>query len=194
MLGEVGTAAGQREEAVGALVEAVAWSDRYAAVGVKSGLLAEWGTAQERLGQVESAETTLKRAVAMAERLKGSDELLDARCHLAKVQVKYRLLQDYFDTVGPLIDLARKHRLDAASRHLPAMVMATHGRAWVAYGDAARGLAALDETRAVLPPETTPSLRGQFNLARASALIALNRVTEAGADIERELPLIFARS
>ncbi len=193
ILGEVSRTAEQPGEARDALVEALAWSDRFDARGVQGILLAELGKAQERLGQLEAAAATLARAVVLSEQLGDTAVLHNARFELARFQVRNRLLRDFLDTARPEVDWARAQRQFAESRHLPAQVMANYGRALVAYGDAARGLNALDQARALLPPETPASLHGQFIMARASALVALSRLPEAGADIERAAVMMAGR-
>jgi len=193
VLAEVARAADQPDEAHAALVEALAWTDRFDARGVQSVLLSQQGMVQERLGQMEAAATTLVRAVALAERMGDAAVLHEARSGLARFQVKYGLLRDFFETAGPEVEWARAHAQSSETRHLPALVMANYGRALVAYGDAARGLAALDEARAMLPAETAPGLLGQFIAARASALIVLNRLAEAGAEIERAAAMTAGR-
>jgi len=145
------------------------------------------------LGQLQAAQESFTRATALAEQFGDTTALHSARFELARFQLRNGLLHDFLGTAGPEIDWARKVQKDPGMRHLPALVMATYGRGLLAYGDARQALGALDEARAMLPPETTPALRGQFIAARAGALVALNRLPEAGADLEQATALITGR-
>lgn len=191
-LGETAILADRLEEAREALTQAVAWTDRMGAQGMQSIVLAELGMVQDRLGQPETAEATVKRAAAMGQRLGDDAALHNARYELGRIQVHRHLWREFLATTGPEIAWARANRAYAEMRQLPAAVLANYGRALVGFGDAARGLAVLDEARAMLPPETTPARRAQLLAARAAALLALDRPADAGADIERALAMVGA--
>lgn len=83
ILGEVARLADQPEQAREALVEALAWTDRFKALGVQSVVLGELGSVQNRLGQLEAAAATLTRAAALAERLGDAAPL-----HMARFSTK----------------------------------------------------------------------------------------------------------
>ena len=62
------------------------------------------------------------------------------------------------------------------------------GNAWIAAGDGARALAALDA--ALLTPNLTDELRGEAYLDRARARMALGSATAARGEIDRALQLV----
>jgi tetratricopeptide (TPR) repeat protein len=193
ILGEAASTADRPDEARSALTEAIAWSDRLGARGVQGILLAELGKAQDRLGQVEAAQATLARAVAVADQLGDSAEVHNARFELSRLQVRSRMWPEALQTLGSEVPWARTHPLYAPMRQLPAFILATYGRVLVGRGDPGRGLATVDEAIALLPPEATPSLRGQFFGARASALLGLGRVAEARAEIDHAMAMMAGR-
>ena len=66
---------------------------------------------------------------------------------------------------------------------MPARVLLNYGQTLVAYGDAERGLAVIEETQALIPKQTQ-DWKVPFTAARADALISLDRLDEAGAAID----------
>jgi len=193
ILGETASTADQPQEARDALAQALAWSDRLGARGVQGILLALLGNAQDRLGQLDAAEASFLRAASVAEQSGDEAQARNARFDLARFQLRNRMWRAVLDTLAPDVAWARAHPQYPQARQMPAFVLAVHGRALVGYGDGARALAAIDEARALLPPETTPALQGQFASARASALVLLGRLAQAQVEIDRAAPLLAGR-
>ncbi|MET0208950.1 MAG: serine/threonine-protein kinase [Burkholderiaceae bacterium] len=190
LLGENARKSGHLEEAQQALGDALAWIDRQppGTVGALPEVLASLGEVQDRLGQSGAAGQTLGRAVAIAERVSDPYSLHVARYKLARYQYENGLLREATDTARTDYEwargLGRQHEFGA----LPGFIMLNYGRALVAFGDAARGLAVIDEARGLLPKET-PDRLGPLLTARADALVSLQRLPEAGADIDRAVTL-----
>ncbi|CAN5470601.1 hypothetical protein BH11PSE9_BH11PSE9_06270 [soil metagenome] len=182
-LGENARKAGHLEEARQALADAAQWIDRLGTSGELHMVLGALGAVQNELGQIDAAGATLARAVGLSER-KNDTAVHAARYKLARFQYENRLLREALNTAGG--ELAWARAADSEEGDVPAVVMANYGRTLVAYGDAARGLAALEEARTLLP-EATNERMGPLLAARADALVALGRLDEARADIERAL-------
>ena len=188
MLGENARKAGHLEEARNALEEAVAWSDRQGVTGVLPDIFASLGEVQDELGLLEPAGVTLARAISLAERIGNPQALHISRYKLARYQYENRLLPEALTTAAAESGWARASGRSQEFGDLPAVVLVNYGRALVAYGDAAGGLVALDEARALLSPQSRDRL-GPLLAARADALVSLQRLTEADADVERALAM-----
>ncbi|MBK1714252.1 protein kinase domain-containing protein [Rubrivivax gelatinosus] len=182
-LGENARKAGALAEARQALVDAAAWIDLQGKTGELHMVLSALGAVQNDLGQIEAAGATLRRAVALSER-RNEPAFRATRFKLARYQYENRLLHEALAAADA--DVAWARRAGPEEGEVPSAVMANYGRTLVAYGDAARGLAALDEARALLPRATTERM-GPLLAARADALVALGRLDEARADVERAL-------
>ncbi len=152
-------------------------------------VLSPLGEVQDDLGQLEAASATLSRAITLAEHAGDPMTLHIARAKLAFFQYEHRLLREALDSAGTEAAWVRSLGRDQAFGDLPAAVMINYGRVLVAYGDAQRGMAALDEARALLPSAATNRLSPLLS-ARADALVSLGRLDEAGADVERALALV----
>jgi eukaryotic-like serine/threonine-protein kinase len=189
ILSEQARTSGHLEEARQALVDAARWVDQQGTTGMLPNVLSPLGEVQDALGQLEAASATLSRAITLAEHLGDPMTLHIARAKLAFFQYEHRLLHDALDSAGAEAVWARGLGRDSEFGELPAVVLINYGRVLVAYGDAERGMAALDEARAVLPPSATNRLSPLLS-ARADALVSLGRLDEAGADVERALALV----
>lgn len=184
-LGENARKSGHLAEARAALADAVTWIDVQGTTGELPMVLAALGSVQDELGQIEAAGATLARATTLSERI-GGWSLHATRYKLARFQYDNRLLHEASSTAEPEAAWARSLPRDQQTGDLPAVVMVNYGRTLVAYGDAERGLAALDEARALLPQATNERI-GPLLAARAEALVSLGRLDEAGTDVERAL-------
>ncbi len=186
-LGENAQKSGHLEEARLALAEAVQWIDHQRATVALPAALASLGAVQGELGQLEAAGATFARAVALAAHSGDPAKQHITGYKLARYQYENGLLREALQTGGA--DAVWAVGAGRDDGEVPAMVMANHGRTLVAYGNAERGLTALDEARALLPQATTDRL-APLLAARADALIALGRLPEAGADIGRAMSML----
>jgi len=188
IFGFLANESGHPEEARKALVDAVAWVDLLGVEGVLPNILSSLAEAQDLLGQIEPAAATLARALALAERVGDPQSVIASRFRLARFQYQNGLLRQATETAGAESDRVRAFADDPAFFDLPANVMVMYGRTLVAYGDAARGLEVLDEARAHL--KQVSSRLAPLLAARADALVALHRLPEAGADLERAIEMM----
>ena len=193
-LGESARKSGHLQEAQQALVDAIAWIDRQppGTVGALPAVLATLGDVQDELGQTEAAGQSLKRAVAIAERVSDPFSVHGVRLKLAGYQYSNGLLRDAIETAAVDYDWARKLGREHDFGNLPSLIMLVYGRALVAYGNPTRGLEVIDEARAMLPKET-PDRLARILMARSDALVSMERLREAGADIDRAMMLMAGR-
>ena len=182
-LGENARKAGHLEEARAALADAVTWIDRQGTTGELPMVLTQLGSVQNELGQLEAAGATLARAVTLSDR---KNEIAGhaSRYKLARFQYENRLLREALD--GAAAEAAWARAAGTSGGELPSAVMVNYGRTLVAYGDAERGLKAIDEARALLP-RASEDRAGLLLDGRADALIQLGRLDEARADLDRAL-------
>ena len=190
VLSEQARTAGHLEEARHALVDAARWVDQQGITGMLPNVLSPLGEVQDALGQLEGANATLSRAIRLAEHLGDPMTLHIARAKLSFFQFEHRLLHEALDSAGSEAAWARTIGRSEAFGDLPAVMLSHHGRVLVAYGDAERGLAVLEEARAVLPLGATNRL-SPLLAARADALVSLGRLDEAGRDVDRALDLVM---
>ena len=188
ILGVLANELGHPEEARQALVDAAAWVDQLDVQGVLSSILSSLAEVQDQLGQIEPALATLTRSIALAEKLGDDKAVVAVRYRLARFQYQNRLLRDAVQTGSAETERVRPLASDPALFDMPGIVMVNYGRSLVAYGDAARGLAVLDEARAHL--RQVPNRLAPLLASRADALIALQRLPEAGADIAQSVALM----
>ncbi|MDY0747688.1 protein kinase [Paucibacter sp. R3-3] len=192
MLAIMARKSGYLEEARQALMDEAAWIDQQGDTGILGDLFGVLGELQSDLGQFALAETTLNRSITLAENTRNPQNLHTARYRLARFQYENRLLNDALKTADPEVQwvhtLGRQHEFG----DLPTLVMFNFGRTLAAYGDAARGLAAIDEARALLPPQQAADRLGMLLAARAEALLELQRPDEAHADLERAVEMTSA--
>lgn len=187
-LAENARKAGYLEEAHQALVDEAAWVDQQGYTGILPDVLVLLGQIQSDLGQLDTAGATLARSIEISERT-GSPKLHNARYALSRYQYENRLLRQAIETGD--VDARWVHALGRTHNYggLPTVILFNYGRTLVAYGDAARGLTALDEARDLMPPQQQASRLGPLLAARADALLTLRRPTEARADIERAIQM-----
>ena len=184
MLAENARRSGHLAEARLALADDAEWINRQGAAGALPNVLSSLGEVQGELGQIEAAGATHARAISLAERAGDPRNLQISRYKLARFQYENRLLREALDAAGAEAAWARRLQRGQEFGDLPAAVLVNYGRTLVAYGDVQRGLAAIDEARALLPQGSTGRIEPLL-VARADALIALGRLDEAGADVER---------
>ena len=185
-LAENARKAGHLSEARLALVDAVEWIRRQGNTGVLPNVLASLGEVQDELGQIEAASATFAQAIALGERVGDPRNLHVSRLKLTRFQYENRLLREALDSAGADVAWARALPPDHEFGDLPSVVMLNYGRTLVAYGDAERGLALLEEARVLLPQGSTDRM-GPLLAAHADALVSLGRLNEAKADIEQAL-------
>ena len=188
-LGANARTSGNLTEARLALVDAAAWIDRQGATGMLPNVLAALGQVQDELGEIEAAGATLARAIAEAGRTGDPRDLHAARFELTLYQYKNRLLREALDSADGEVAWVRGLGPREDFGDLPVVVMVNYGLTLVAYGDAERALRILDEARALLPQDL-PDRMVPLLAARADALVALGRLGEAGADVERALATV----
>ncbi len=188
MLGVLSNESGHPEEARRALEQAVAWIDLLHVEGVLPNTLSSLAEAQDELGLIEPALATLRRSIALAESLGDPMALIAGRYRLARFQYLNRLLGDAVATARPEYERLRARAGDPALFDIAAVVMVNYARALVAWGDPAQGLAVLDEARPHL--RQIPNRLAPLLAARGEALVALGRLSEAGADIEQSVHLM----
>ena len=188
-LAENARTAGHLEEAHQALVDEAAWVEKKGYTGILPDILITLGQVQSDLGQLDAAGATLARSIPLAERTGSPNTLRNARYALSRYQYENRLLRQAIETADADARWARALGRTHNYGGLPTVILFNYGRTLVAYGDAARGLTALDEARDLMPPQQQASRLGPLLAARADALLTLRRPTEARADIERAIQM-----
>jgi serine/threonine-protein kinase len=187
-LGENARRSGQLEEARQALVDAVAWIELQpnGVARELADVLSALGDVQSRLGHPALAEDAYARALVGAKRIGDPTSLHATGLKLARYQYDNGLLREAVETAasdyGWAHALGPQHEFGA----LPARVTLNYGQMLVAYGDAASGLAVIQEAYALIPKQT-PDWKAPFWAANAEAKISLQRWNEAEADVERAM-------
>ncbi|MCE4557904.1 protein kinase domain-containing protein [Roseateles cellulosilyticus] len=180
-LGEAARKTGNLKEASEALQEAVRWIELEGKTGEMAIVLSQLAAVQNDLGQLDAAVTTLKRAIEFADR-KNDIAGHAARFKLARFYYENRLLREALEAAEP--ELAWARTTADSGGDLPSAVMGNYGRALLAYGDAKRGLKAIEESQ-VLMPHATEGRIGLLLAAQADALVALGQPQQARSYVER---------
>ena len=193
-LGENARRSGSLEEARQALLDAVAWIDLqpHGVAREMADVLSALGDVQGRLGRPELAGEAYARALAAEARIGDPISLRATRLKFARYQYDNGLLREAVATAGSdaawVRGLAPKNEFGA----LPARVALNYGQTLVAYGDAERGLAAIQEAYELLPKQAS-DWKAPLYSSRADALTLLGHLDEAAADLERAMSAVTGR-